>query len=96
MCATDGDDVNAINDQPNDHGDMVLPLLMGEWAVLMEIIRLRLDQIERIDPDSLDEDALADLYEDQDTLTRLLAYIENGFACTFGGLPAAPAHERRA
>ncbi|KUZ68756.1 hypothetical protein WI36_15380 [Burkholderia ubonensis] len=91
MCATDGGDVNVINDQPNDHGDMALPLLMGEWAVLMEIIRLRLDQIERIDPDSLDEDALADLYEDQDTLTRLLAYIENGFARTFGGLPAAPA-----
>ncbi|KVG59889.1 hypothetical protein WJ33_33865 [Burkholderia ubonensis] len=75
---------------------MALPLLMGEWAVLMEIIRLRLGQIERIDPDSLDEDALADLYEDQDTLTRLLAYIENGFARTFGGLPAAPAHEYRA
>ncbi|WP_124471474.1 hypothetical protein [Burkholderia ubonensis] len=96
MCATDGGDMNAINDQRNDHGDMALPLLMGEWAVLMEIIRLRLDQIERIDPDSLDEDALADLYEDQDTLTRLLAYIENNFARTFGGLPSAPVHERRA
>lgn len=87
--------MNVINDQRNDHGDMALPLLMGEWAVLMEIIRLRLDQIERIEPDSLDEDVFADLYEDQDTLTRLLAYIENGFARTFGCLPAAPAHEHR-
>ncbi|PAJ88190.1 hypothetical protein [Burkholderia ubonensis] len=70
---------------------MALPLLMGEWAVLMEAIRLRLDQIALIDPDSLDEDVLADLYEDQETLTCLLAYIENNFARTFGGLPPAQA-----
>ncbi|PCE31729.1 hypothetical protein BZL54_14660 [Burkholderia ubonensis subsp. mesacidophila] len=85
-----------VNDQRNGHGDMTLPMLIGEWAVLMEIIRLRLDHIERIDPDSLDEDVLADLYENQDTLTRLLAYIENGFARTFGGLPPVPVRERRA
>lgn len=81
--------MNVINDQRNDHGGMALPLLMGEWAVLIEIIRLRLDQIERIDPDSLDEDVFADLYEDQETLTCLLAYIENNFARTFGGLQPA-------
>ncbi|OXI69707.1 hypothetical protein CFB81_14100 [Burkholderia sp. AU28863] len=63
-------------------------MLTGEWAVLMEAIRLRLEQIERIDPDSLDGDALVDLYEDQDALTRVLAYIESNFARTFGGLPA--------
>jgi len=67
---------------------MTVPLLMGEWAVLMETIRLRLEQIKRIDPDSLDEDALVDLYEDQDALTRVLAYIESNVARTFGGLPA--------
>ncbi|VWD07862.1 hypothetical protein [Burkholderia contaminans] len=57
---------------------MAVPLLMGEWAVLMETIRLRLERIKRIDPDSLDEDAL----------TRVLAYIESNFARTFGGLLA--------
>ncbi|WP_175794180.1 hypothetical protein [Burkholderia ambifaria] len=77
-------------DQSQIPADMALPLLMGEWAVLMETIRLRLDQIECMDPESLDEDALAALYEDQDTLTRLLAYIESNFARTFGGLPAQP------
>ncbi|NTZ07974.1 hypothetical protein [Burkholderia metallica] len=76
------------DDQPQIPADMALPLLMGEWAVLMETLRLRLDQIERVDPDSLDEDALADLYEDQETLTRMLADIESNFARTFGGLPA--------
>ncbi|KVC60052.1 hypothetical protein WI72_12570 [Burkholderia ubonensis] len=79
------------NDQPQIPADMALPLLMSEWAVLMETIRQRLDQLERIDPDSLDEDVLADLYEDQETLTRLLAYIENNFKRTFGGLPAPAA-----
>ncbi|VWC67975.1 hypothetical protein BLA18112_01699 [Burkholderia lata] len=54
----------------------------------METIRLRLEQIKRIDPDSLDEDALDDLYEDKDALTRVPAYIESNFARTFGGLPA--------
>ncbi|KVR33007.1 hypothetical protein WK13_21405 [Burkholderia ubonensis] len=67
---------------------MALSLLMGEWVVLMETIRQRLDQLERIDPDSVDEDVLADLYEDQQTLTRLLAYVEDNFARTFGGLLA--------
>lgn len=67
---------------------MAVPLLMGECAVLMESIRLRLEQIKRIGPDSLDEDALVDLYEDHDVLTRALAYIESNFARTFGGLPA--------
>ncbi len=66
---------------------MALPLLMGEWVVLIETIRLRLEQIEQIDPDSVDEDVLADLHENQDTLVRLLAYIEDGLARTFGGPP---------
>ncbi|AJY12385.1 hypothetical protein K6W16_02720 [Burkholderia dolosa] len=75
------------NDQPRVPADMALPLLMGEWVVLIETVRLRLEQIEQIDPDSVDEDVLADLYENQDTLVRLLAYIEDGFARTFGGPP---------
>ncbi|MBR8057665.1 hypothetical protein [Burkholderia dolosa] len=75
------------NDQPRVPADMALPLLMGEWVVLIETIRLRLEQIEQIDPDSVDEDVLADLHENQDTLVRLLAYIEDGFARTFGGPP---------
>lgn len=66
---------------------MALPLLMSEWVVLIETVRLRLEQIEQIDPDSVDEDVLADLHENQDTLVRLLAYIEDGFARTFGGPP---------
>jgi hypothetical protein len=78
------------NDQPRVPADMALPLLMGEWVVLIETIRLRLEQIEQIeqiDADSVDEDVLADLHENQDTLVRLLAYIEDGFARTFGGPP---------
>ncbi|KVO30275.1 hypothetical protein [Burkholderia ubonensis] len=78
----------SVSDQWPDRGDMALSLLMGEWVVLMETIRQRFDQLERIDPDSVDEDVLADLYEDQQTLTRLLAYVEDNFARTFGGLPA--------
>ncbi|KVU03589.1 hypothetical protein WK60_28990 [Burkholderia ubonensis] len=78
----------SVSDQWPDRGDMALSLLMGEWVVLMETIRQRLDQLERIDPDSVDEDVLADLYEDQQTLTHLLAYVEDNFARTFGGLPA--------
>ncbi|MBR8301049.1 hypothetical protein KDW49_10000 [Burkholderia dolosa] len=75
------------NDQPRVPADMALPLLMSEWVVLIETVRLRLEQIEQIDPDSVDEDVLADLHENQDTLVRLLAYIEDGFARTFGGPP---------
>ncbi|MCA7972520.1 hypothetical protein LGM42_21830 [Burkholderia sp. AU39826] len=87
--AVDDAEMN-MSDQRQGRGDMAIPLLMGEWAVLMETIRLRLDQIECMDPDSLDEDALADRYEDQETLTRLLTHIESNFARTFGGLPARP------
>lgn len=67
--------------------DMALPLLMGEWVVFIETIRLRLEQIEQVDPDSVGEGVLADLHGSRDSLVRLSAYIEDGFARTFGGPP---------
>ena len=64
-----------------------IPMAMGDWALIMESITSRLKEIESTDPDSTDEDVMADLYTDQQNLEGLLEYIKIEFKKEYGSLP---------
>lgn len=64
-----------------------IPMTMGDWALIMESIAIKLQAMEAIDPDSIDEDELADLYTDQQNLEGLFNYIKIEFEKKYGSLP---------
>ena len=44
---------------------LVIPMTMGDWVLIMESVASKLIEMESVDPESMDEDDLADLYTDQ-------------------------------
>ncbi|NHZ92519.1 hypothetical protein F2P45_26445 [Massilia sp. CCM 8733] len=64
-----------------------LSLLMGDAVVLRQAIAARMSKMDAVDTESIDEDALAELYEDRDALQRLQDYIQHEFAEAFGTPP---------
>ncbi len=72
----------------NKLDSLSIPMTMGDWALIMESISARLKEIEDIDPDSIDEDVLSDLYTDQQNLEGILKYIKIEFKKEYGSLPS--------
>lgn len=66
---------------------LAIPMTMGEWVLIMESVAAKLNEMEAVDPDSIDEDDLADLYTDQQNLEGLLGYIKIEFEKNYGSLP---------
>ncbi len=64
-----------------------IPMIMGDWVLIMESIAVRLKKMKSIDPDRIDEDELADLYTDQQNLEGTLNYIKIEFEKEYGSLP---------
>lgn len=62
-------------------------MTMGDWVLIMESISDRLNTMNSIDPESIDEDSLADLYTDQQNLEGILKNIKVEFEKEYGGLP---------
>jgi hypothetical protein len=63
-----------------------IPMTMGDWALIMESVATKLREMEAVDPDSIDEDDLADLYTDQQNLEGLFNYIKIEFEKKYGSL----------
>ena len=72
----------------NKLDSLSIPMTMGDWALIIESIASRLKEIESTDPDSTDEDVMADLYTDQQNLEGLLEYIKIEFKKEYGSLPS--------
>lgn len=64
-----------------------IPMTMGDWVLIMESVATKLREMEAVDPDSIDEDDLADLYTDQQNLEGLFNYIKIEFEKKYGSLP---------
>ena len=64
-----------------------IPMTMGDWVLIMESITTKLKEMDSVDPDSIDEDTLADLYTDQQNLEGLFEYIKIEFKKKYGSLP---------
>lgn len=64
-----------------------LSLLLGDAVVLRQAIAVRISKMDAVDTESIDEDALAELYDDRDALQRLQDYIKHEFAEAFGTPP---------
>ncbi len=64
-----------------------LSLLMADAVVLRQAIAARMSTMDAVDIESIDEDALAELYKDRDALQRLQDYIKHAFAEAFGTPP---------
>jgi hypothetical protein len=64
-----------------------IPMTMGDWVLIMESIATKLREMEAIDPDSIDEDDLANLYTDQQNLEGIFNYIKIEFEKNYGSLP---------
>lgn len=62
-------------------------MTMGDWVLIMESVASRLREMEVVDPDSVDEDELADLYTDQQNLEGVYSYIKIEFEKNYGALP---------
>ncbi|NHZ40596.1 hypothetical protein [Massilia aquatica] len=60
-----------------------LSLLMADAVVLCQAIAARMSTMDAVDTESIDEDALAELYKDRDALQRLQDYIKHEFAEAF-------------
>jgi hypothetical protein len=64
-----------------------IPMTMGDWVLVMESIANRLNVMKNTDIDSMDDDALSDLYTDQQNLEGIFAYIKIEFEKNYGSLP---------
>lgn len=64
-----------------------IPMIMGDWVLIMESVATRLREMAAVDPDSVDEDELADLYTDQQNLEGVYRYIKMEFEKHYGALP---------
>ena len=71
----------------NNLDGLVIPMTMGDWVLIMESVATKLVEMESVDPDSIDEDDLADLYTDQQNLEGLFNYIKFEFEKNYGSLP---------
>lgn len=70
-----------------DLDNFAIPMTMGDWALVLESISTKLCEMESVNPDSIDEDELADLYTDKQNLEAIFAYIKSEFEKNYGGLP---------
>lgn len=68
--------------------DLTLQLLMSDAVLLLQAIEARLEQMRAVDADTIDEDALSDMYQDQDSLERLRDYLQHNFKASFGAQPS--------
>ena len=64
-----------------------IPMTMGDWVLIMESVSEKLKAMSSINPDSIDEDTLADSYTDQQNLEGILAHIKIEFEKEYGALP---------
>lgn len=64
-----------------------IPMTMGDWVLIMESVYANIERMKAIDPDSMDEDDLADMYTDQQNLEGLLSYMKDSFEKKYGTLP---------
>ncbi|MGM8226205.1 hypothetical protein ACSV5M_06460 [Cellvibrio sp. ARAG 10.3] len=72
-----------------------ISMTMGEWVLIMESIITKLKEINSLDPDSIDDDTLADLYTDQQNLEGIFEYIKIEFEKKYGSLPPNLSHNRQ-
>lgn len=66
---------------------LAIPMTMGDWVLIMESVVVKLSEMESVDPESINEDDLADLYTDQQNLEGLFNYIKFEFEKNYGSLP---------
>ena len=64
-----------------------IPMTISDWALIMESVATKLREMEAVDPDSIDEDELAELYTDQKNLEGIFNYIKIEFEKKYGALP---------
>ncbi|OZG73096.1 hypothetical protein BTA51_11405 [Hahella sp. CCB-MM4] len=62
-------------------------MTMGDWVLIMESIDTKLKVMDSVDPESVDEDELADMYTDQQNLKGILSHIKLEFEKEYGALP---------
>lgn len=68
-------------------GALSIPMLMGDWVLIMEAVNERILAIQNIDSEAMDEDTLADMYTDQENLRGILKQIQIEFLKEYGTLP---------
>lgn len=64
-----------------------LPMTMGDWVLIMESVNARIKMMKTVDPESLAEDDLAEMYTDQQNLEGILRYMTIEFEKAYGTLP---------
>ncbi len=67
--------------------NFAIAMTMGDWVLIMEAIDARLKEMDSVNPDSIDEDDLADIYTDQKNLQGILRNIQSEFEKEYGALP---------
>ncbi|UOD32461.1 hypothetical protein INH39_12875 [Massilia violaceinigra] len=78
---------NGLNTINTTKPGISLSLLMADAVVLRQAIAARISTMDAVDTESIDEDALAELYDDRDALQRLQDDIKHAFAQAFGTAP---------
>lgn len=68
-------------------GALSIPMLMGDWVLIMEAVNERILAIQNIDSEAMDEDTLADIYTEQENLRGILKQIQIVFLKEYGTLP---------
>jgi hypothetical protein len=67
-------------------GALSIPMLMGDWVLIMEAVNERILAMKNIDSEVMDEDTLADMYTDQENLKGILKQIQIEFLKEYGTL----------
>lgn len=68
-------------------GGLSIPMLMGDWVLIMEAVNDKILTMKNADPETMDEDKLADMYTDQENLEGILRLIQIEFQKAYGSLP---------
>jgi hypothetical protein len=66
---------------------LAIPMIMGDWRLVIESLEQRLASNLSIDMDEIDEDEAADLSEDIDRLEGVIGYLKMEYEKEYGNLP---------
>ena len=61
-----------------------IPMIMGDWKLIIEALEEKLSANMAIDLESVDEDGAADICEDIDRIEGLLGYLKTEFEKEYG------------
>lgn len=61
-----------------------IPMIMGDWMLVIEAVKMKLAQYKDMDINKLNEDEAAEICEDIDRLEGILAHLKIAFKMEYG------------